>query len=391
MKILLTSDWYEPVVNGVVTSVRNLKRELEKRGHEVRVLTLSENRDSRKEGDVYYIHSHSAGLVYPNARVTLPVAHPYVQELMDWKPDIVHSQCEFTTFWFARRIAFRTGAPLIHTYHTIYEDYTHYFSPNKAMGAVAARLLSRKVLDQTDAVIAPTKKVKAILERYMVEPAIFTIPTGIDLAPFADGVREKQLRTPVADEAPVLITVGRLAKEKNIEEILELLADARGQQYRYLLVGDGPYLEVLEAKVQALGLTDRVTLAGMVPPEQVASYYKKGDIFVCASGSETQGLTYIEALASGLPLVCHKDACLEDVLTDGYNGWQYENAQGFFDGLENLWKSGDVYREASAHAAEQAHIFSAAHFAEQVEHVYRLALWSEKEAEQWNGNSCAAI
>ena len=355
MKILLTSDWYEPVVNGVVTSVRNLKRELEKRGHEVRVLTLSENRDSRKEGDVYYIHSHSAGLVYPNARVTLPVAHPYVQELMDWKPDIVHSQCEFTTFWFARRIAFRTGAPLIHTYHTIYEDYTHYFSPNKAMGAAAARLLSRKVLDQTDAVIAPTKKVKAILERYMVEPAIFTIPTGIDLAPFADGVREKQLRTPVADEAPVLITVGRLAKEKNIEEILELLADARGQQYRYLLVGDGPYREVLEAKVQALGLT------------------------------------YIEALASGLPLVCHKDACLEDVLTDGYNGWQYENAQGFFDGLENLWKSGDVYREASAHAAEQAHIFSAAHFAEQVEHVYRLALWSEKEAEQWNGNSCAAI
>ena len=225
----------------------------------------------------------------------------------------------------------------------------------------------------------------------MVEPAIFTIPTGIDLAPFADGVREKQLRTPVADEAPVLITVGRLAKEKNIEEILELLADARGQQYRYLLVGDGPYREVLEAKVQALGLTDRVTFAGMVSPEQVASYYKKGDIFVCASGSETQGLTYIEALASGLPLVCHKDACLEDVLTDGYNGWQYENAQGFFDGLENLWKSGDVYREASAHAAEQAHIFSAAHFAEQVEHVYRLALWSEKEAEQWNGNSCAAI
>lgn len=61
----------------------------------------------------------------------------------------------------------------------------------------------------------------------MVEPAIFTIPTGIDLAPFADGVREKQLRTPVADEAPMLITVGRLAKEKNIEEILELLADAR--------------------------------------------------------------------------------------------------------------------------------------------------------------------
>lgn len=74
-----------------------------------------------------------------------------------------------------------------------------------------------------------------------------------------------------------------------------------------------------------------------------------------------------------------------------YNGWQYENAQGFFDRPGKSVKGGDVYREASAHAAEQAHIFSAAHFAEQVEHVYRLALWSEKEAGQWNGNSCAAI
>ena len=158
MKILLTSDWYEPVVNGVVTSVRNLKRELEKGDMRWGAHLIGKPGFQERGGMFITSTPHSAGLVYPNARVTLPVAHPYVQELMDWKPDIVHSQCEFTTFWFARRIAFRTGAPLIHTYHTIYEDHTHYFSPNKAMGAVAARLLSRKVLDQTDAVIAPTKK-----------------------------------------------------------------------------------------------------------------------------------------------------------------------------------------------------------------------------------------
>ena len=112
MKILITTDWYTPSVNGVVTSVLNLQKQLETAGHEVRVLTLAQNREqngwfqhSKREGSVWYLPSVGAGKIYPGARSTLGIGRQYLKEMIWWKPDVVHSQCEFTTFWFARKIA----------------------------------------------------------------------------------------------------------------------------------------------------------------------------------------------------------------------------------------------------------------------------------------------
>ena len=130
MKILITTDWYSPAVNGVVTSVLNLRRELELRGHEVRVLTLSQDLHSSVQDGVTRIGSVAAGLVYPGVRLRTALAGRWVRELVEWGPDVVHSQCEFSTFFLARRIAEELNVPLIHTYHTVYEDYTHYFSPS---------------------------------------------------------------------------------------------------------------------------------------------------------------------------------------------------------------------------------------------------------------------
>ena len=126
MKILLTTDWYKPIINGVVTSVINLKSELEERGHEVRVLTLSRNYESYKEDGVYYMKSLNLEKIYPNARAVLPHTEKLVRELIWWKPDVVHSQCEFMTFSYAVKISRKCNCPLLHTYHTIYEDYIHY-------------------------------------------------------------------------------------------------------------------------------------------------------------------------------------------------------------------------------------------------------------------------
>ncbi len=322
MKILITSDWYAPVVNGVVTSVRNLEEELRKRGHEVRILTLSGNHTSHREGDVYYVRSLGAGKIYPNARLSLSIRDTYLEELIAWKPDIVHSQCEFTTWLFAHHIARRTGAALIHTYHTIYEDYTHYFSPNKALGEKAVAVFSRKVLKHVDAVIAPTRKVKQLLEKYRVEPGIFTVPTGIELERFCQK-GEKGSRGPERRAYPDsrrLVTVGRLAREKNIEEILGFLAEDRGQAYEYLIVGDGPYRPELMKTVRQLGLERRVKFTGMIPPDQVPEYYRKGDVFVCAS----------------------------------------------------------------AHACEKALDFSKETFADRIEEVYRIALRAGQEETAWN-------
>lgn len=248
MKILITTDWYTPSVNGVVTSVLNLQKQLETAGHEVRVLTLAQNREqngwfqhSKREGSVWYLPSVGAGKIYPGARITFGIGRQYLKEMIWWKPDVVHSQCEFTTFWFARKIAAATNAALIHTYHTVYEDYTHYFSPNRAVGKKAAAAFSRLVLKHTDAVIVPTEKVRRLLEGYGVKKPVYTIPSGIDCRKFeeAGNTEEEQPRWD-------LVTVGRLAKEKNIGEILEWLAAPEGAMYTYLIVGDGPEREHLE-------------------------------------------------------------------------------------------------------------------------------------------------
>lgn len=144
MKILITTDWYKPVINGVVTSVENLIKGLVLAGNEVRVLTLSGNIHSAKEGIVYYIGSISAGMIYENARLKLIVPANIIQDILEWKPDIVHSQCEFSTFGVAREIAYDCKIPLIHTYHTVYENYTHYFCFNHAMGRKMAEFFQKR-------------------------------------------------------------------------------------------------------------------------------------------------------------------------------------------------------------------------------------------------------
>ena len=164
MKILITSDWYTPAVNGVVISILNLKQALERRGHEVRVLTLSDTPRSYCQNNVTYIGSFNASAIYPNARIRLAPARALLQDLVDWQPDIVHSQCEFCTFFLARKIAELCQAPFIHTYHTVYEDYTRYFSPSERLGRRTMAAFAYWIGTQVDCFVAPTEKIRTLLE-----------------------------------------------------------------------------------------------------------------------------------------------------------------------------------------------------------------------------------
>lgn len=386
MKILITSDWYAPAVNGVVTSILNLRRELTARGHEVRVLTLAEGMHSFEKDGVYYLGSLDAGLIYPGARLRSLAAGQAVEQFIRWKPDLVHSQCEFSTFSLAKRIARAVNAPLIHTYHTVYEDYTHYFSPSRRWGRKLAAAFSRWVLDQTDGVIAPTEKVRALLEGYGVSAPVKVIPTGIDLDAFSapldpekrTGMR-RALGIPEGDK--VLVYVGRLAREKNLEEVLECRAALSGN-VTLLLVGDGTERAALEEKAEALGIRDKVVFAGMVAREKVADYYRLGDVFVSASSSETQGLTYAEALAAGLPALCRADPCLDGVIQNGCNGWQYQSKEELARRLSELLADEEELRAMGGRAAFSAGKFSARRFAQSAEEWYEQAL-AAKRSPAW--------
>ncbi len=382
MKILITTDWYAPVINGVVTSVLNLKEELQRMGHEVRIATLSESGWPRREGDVYYMRSMPAGKIYPGARAACIPGCGYAKELLDWKPDLIHSQCEFSSFLIAAKIASKLEIPIVHTYHTVYEDYTHYFCPVKPWGRQAAALFSRLILDKTERVIAPTDKVKRLLEGYGVTRPIDVIPTGIRTREFLPESwqqvhmerSEIRKRFGIGEDQTVLLSLGRLAREKNLEEVITSFGQMHRRDMELLIVGDGPYRKELEELASKQDGHERIHFAGMVSPQEVPAWYHAGDLFVCASNSETQGITYLEALASGLPVICRKDLCVEGIVRDRENGYRYETPKELQDYCRLLADDGVMRNLMSAEAVRTGLEYDAKRFGEKVMEVYQRAL-----------------
>lgn len=377
MKVLIATDVYKPVINGVVISTFNLYEQLKSRGHDVKILTLSNTRASRKSGDAYLIGSLPVR-VYPQARMTVRPYHYYIKEIISWKPDIIHTQSEFTTSLYARQISNKLDVPLVHTYHTMYEDYTHYiFPPSKRVGKKAVALFSRYVLDKADEVIVPTQKVMGALKSYGVKREIVEIPTGIHLEKFKEDIDSKEKaemkkNLGISEKDKILVTIGRLGKEKNINELIDLMKSLskEDRNIKLLIVGDGPVRKDLEEQTISLGLENTIVFTGMVPQEDVHKYYHLGDIFISASTSETQGLTYIEAMASGLPLICRKDECLLDVVDEGINGFTFENDKDFISKVELLLDDAVKLESFKRNAIIKAQKFSVEEFGRKVEELY---------------------
>ena len=378
MKVLITTDLYTTNTNGVVTSVRNLMEELEKKGHEVRVLTVSEKLKSHQDGNIYYIKSLPLGAVYPDVRMPISYhRHRFIRELICWKPDVIHSQCEFFSYQFAGYISRKTGAPIVHTYHTLYEQYVTYIFPSQKIGAFFVGKLSKFRLRKAEAVVAPTQKVEAVLKNYGVRNPIHVVPSGIALDQHKERIsdeerRERRSALGIPQDHIVLLNLGRLGTEKNLSELVEMFSIALSQNSKLtmLIVGDGPARKELEELAEKLGVADHVIFTGMVDPTEVHKYYQLGDIFVSASTSETQGLTYVEAAANGLPLLCRRDPCLDGVLVEGKNGYEYEAEQEFCELLDTILSNPDWCHLAGIHSKEIADSFDKSNFAQRIEDIY---------------------
>lgn len=376
MKILITTDWFATETNGVVTSVKNLAEELNKKGHDVRILTLSDSRYSHREGSVYYIRSIPLK-VYPGVRMPLSYRHRLIKELIEWKPDVIHSQCEFFSFQFALYISKKTGAPLVHTYHTLYEQYVGYVMPSRRIGEKVVKTFSRRRLKKVQKVVAPTSKVEDALVGYGLRNDISVVPSGISLEQHQVRItheerQNKRHELGISDDQLVLINLGRLGNEKNLSELMEFFAKAQknNKNLVFLIVGDGPAKEELERQAKELGVADKVIFTGMVKPTEVQMYYQLGDVFVSASTSETQGLTYVEAAANGLPLLCRQDLCLKDVLAEGENGFDYTSEEEFMEKLDVLAEDENLRSEAGKKSEEIAASFDKSAFGEAIEDVY---------------------
>ncbi|MCR5702670.1 MAG: aldo/keto reductase [Lachnospiraceae bacterium] len=378
MNIGLFTDTYYPELNGVANSVYLLKQELEKRGHNVYVITTKTPGVIDEDDRVFRVPSKAAPMV-PERRIGMPYHPKIALKIHKMKLDIIHTNTEFGIGLFGRIMARELFIPVVHTYHTIYEDYTHYlkkYISSEKRAKQFARTYSKFSVRGAEELIVPTEKVATLMRHYGVKPDINIIPTGIDLTKFqewdTDEEREKLKRSlGIPKGNKVVLSLGRVSEEKNIDEVMEYL-DIYMEKHNdvtFLIVGDGPYKGALERKAKGLKHKKSMIFAGAKPWDEINHYYQLGDVFVSASTSETQGLTYIEALASGVALVVRKDDCLDGVLLNGENGYEYEDVDSFAKGMDAVLYNGTGI-DYRTNAINSVLKFSTEEFAAKVENIY---------------------
>lgn len=376
MKILLTSDMYTNQINGVSASIITLKNELIKKGHDVRVLSLSKNRKSMIDNNDYLFGSYSIPF-YPGVRQTMKYRDPMIKDIINWNPDIIHIQTEFSTCKLGKKIAKACNCPYVTTCHTFWEEYVGYVGLGKKLGRVVAKKIVRKYNKGSKKIIIPTEKMRGVLNRYSITDNILPIPSGIDLDRFKKDFSEQEKNKlkdelNISKDAKILVSVGRVAKEKNIDEVLDYLPSLieKDKNIVFVIGGGGPYQKKLEEKVKKMNLDKYVRFTGMIQPKNTYKYFKLGDVFVCASQTETQGITYIEAMACGVPLVCRYDECLNNVLINEYNGFMYNNKEEFIDYIFEVLNNKTLYKKLQKNALDKSKEFSKESFGNRIEKLY---------------------
>lgn len=380
MKILISTESYRHHLNGVANSVITLTDELRKKGHDVRVIALSDTKQSYREGKDYYFGS-SATPLYPDLRFSFINDNALLEELIDWQPDIIHIQTEFSTRRLAMKVARRTGAPFVMTFHTNYEDYTRYFTPNHRPLSTISGIWFREKYRNTSLLIAPSYKVRFLARKYKLHCPIAIVPNGIALDNYqkqlAPDERNKMLDAlHIKNKAKVLSLVSRISREKNIIEIINYMPALLEKEPEATLVisGDGPYFSTLKRRARLLHLEKHIVFTGRIPFDEVYKYYQLGNVFVCASTFETQGLTYVEALASGMPMVCRKDLCLKTVIDPGKNGFIYKDRESFVEYVTAVLEAPALQRSMSEHSYQKSFNFNKEKFSQKIERLYQMVL-----------------
>ncbi len=314
LRVGLFTEVYHPVVNGVVTAVDTLRTFLTELGHEVTVFT-PRHPEARYDAGVVRIPS----LPLPTQsdyRLTVPVLRRSEIAHRVARLDVLHLHSPFVTGWMGLRYARRYGHPTVYTYHTQLEAYAHYVPFEARATRYAASELTRRFANAVAAVIVPTVAMERRLRELGVEGRIEVLPTGIDVEVFARGQRRDDLRARMGagPEDRLCLAVGRLALEKNLDIVVEALAQVQSPNLRLAFIGEGPEREALEALVRERALGDRVCFLGALQRESLPDYYASADVFLFPSLTETQGLVQVEALAAGLPVFAADSPQNRDVL-----------------------------------------------------------------------------
>lgn len=382
MKIGIFTDTYRPQINGVVTSVCLMEQKLKEHGHEPFIFTIAHPhvKPSQDPSNVFRIGSVTFW-GNPDYRIAKIYSRGTLKKVQELKIDLIHSHAPFSLGIMAHLIAKKLEIPEIHTYHTMLSDYTHYIKFGGLMPKLAAENYSRVFCNLVNAIIVPTKKVYQTLKDYGVKTPIYIIPTGIELSLFYKEIPKQELlilkdNLKLSENDQILIFVGRIAKEKSIEKLINYHKKlvSKDPHYKLIIVGSGDYLKKLTELVESLSLEDHIVFPGKVNYNDLPKYYQIADCFVTASTSETQGLVVLEAAASGLPIVAIDDESYYDMIQHGKNGFYYHHEGEYISYLETIFRDQKLKTQMMDYSRKIADNFSSESFYNRIMSVYQKTI-----------------
>ena len=395
MRVGIFTESYPPLVNGVSTSILMLEHALTKLGHEVFIITVSDNKKDyvlENNGHILRLPSVNLANCY-DYKMTSVYPIKAVNMIKKMNLDVIHSNVEFTVGIFARVVSEQLSIPLVHTYHTNWEDYTHYITKNKKiLDDICKKLLKYLVVffeDKTvTELIVPSNKIYNLFkDKYKFTKNIHIIQTGIETSKFykekfnLKDINSLKKKLGIKKKDFVVMTVSRLAKEKSVDRIINNHKDLvkKYSNMKLLIVGDGPDIDKLKDEAKSLGVSDSVIFTGKVPLSDIPIYYQLGNVFVTASKSETQGLTVVEAISSSLPIVAVKDDSFVNSVIEDFNGFVFTDDEKYINSISKLYEDKDLYNRLSNQSRLLSEDFSSEYFALKVLKVYETAIENYKK------------
>jgi len=386
MRIGIFTDTYDPDINGVVRSISSLKQALVRNKHEVFIIT--------NHPSIHKIEIRDRVIRLPGIKLnslygyvaSSPVQKRAFEIVRLLSLDIIHVNSVFGIGYFGRHCGHKLGIPVVFTYHTEFESYTNYINPLKikmvdTIGKITVSKVSKKLCRTCDAVIAPSRKTRNMLMKYGVSRRIFVVPTGLDIDSFYrfssnyEDIRELRKSFGVKNNELLILYLGRIAPEKSIEILIDGFKKINQTVLpsKLLIVGDGPSYQSLKNSID-VSLINSVLFAGQIAMSDVPRYYAASNVFVSPSVTETQGLTFIEALACGLPLFAREDPALKDVVIENETGFYFKNSDELACKLEYYGSMTDVEKnKIFDKIIKKSREYDLDHFYNSIMDVYQLA------------------
>lgn len=379
LSIAVFSDSALPVLNGVSVSIDQTIRRLRELGHSVHLFTSDYPGHLEQDPNThrfFALHTFFAK-DYPLA---LPPFYPMLAEFRRHKFDVIHTHTPFTVGFVGLRWAESHGIPIVATYHTHYDKYTHYIPlfPKAYLDYKIAKHLNF-YYNSVNHVITPSRASETWLMRHAVRTPVTVIPTGIPDARKIDRSKARA-RLGAKPGEKVVLYAGRIASEKNLHLLVEVMTRVLKSDLRtvWWIVGDGPYREEFRQSIRRAGIGDRTKFFGALPRRDVDPYYAASDVFAFPSKTETQGLVVSEAMSYGLPAVVVNAGGAAEAVTDGVDGYRVPDDAGLFaDAVLAVLADDERYAAFSASAREAARRLSIPEMVNRIEGVYREVVGAE--------------